>query len=108
MKVLVTGGSGFIGSHVVDKLVDAGHDPVIFDRVVSPWHDPERVPTFRGSLGDLCALERAMDALLVGEVAAHGSRLGADAVRALLSIDIPLNAAGLAAWLRASARPAGR
>ena len=71
----------------------------------------EDAQAFQAAHGDdpdrlLPALERAMDALLVGEVAAHGSRLGADAVRALLAIDIPLNAAGLAAWLRASARPA--
>ena len=31
MRVLVTGGAGFIGSHVVDALRAAGHEPVIFD-----------------------------------------------------------------------------
>ena len=31
MKVLITGGAGFIGSHVVDELVAAGHEPRIFD-----------------------------------------------------------------------------
>ena len=31
MRVGVIGGSGFIGSHVVDKLVDSGHDVTIFD-----------------------------------------------------------------------------
>ncbi len=32
MKVLVTGGNGFIGTHVVRDLVARGYDPVIFDR----------------------------------------------------------------------------
>ncbi|MFA6242556.1 MAG: NAD-dependent epimerase/dehydratase family protein [Candidatus Hydrogenedentales bacterium] len=33
MKVLVTGGAGFIGSHVVDAFVDAGHDVAIVDNL---------------------------------------------------------------------------
>ena len=32
MKVLVTGGSGFIGRHVCTELLERGHTPVIFDR----------------------------------------------------------------------------
>lgn len=31
MKVMVTGGAGFIGSWVVDELIRMGHDPIIFD-----------------------------------------------------------------------------
>ena len=36
MKVLVTGGTGFIGSHVVENLAASGATPVIFDRHATP------------------------------------------------------------------------
>ncbi len=35
MKVLVTGGAGFIGSHLVDRLVDEGHDVAVLDNLSS-------------------------------------------------------------------------
>lgn len=33
MKILVTGGAGFIGSHVVDRFVELGHDVVVVDNL---------------------------------------------------------------------------
>jgi UDP-glucose 4-epimerase len=35
MKILVTGGAGFIGSHVVDGYVEAGHDVLVVDDLSS-------------------------------------------------------------------------
>jgi UDP-glucose 4-epimerase len=37
MKVLVTGGNGFIGKHVRTALEDAGHEPIVFDREFPPF-----------------------------------------------------------------------
>ena len=59
--VLVTGGSGFIGSHVVDKLADAGFEPRIYDLQPSPHHEPGSVDTVVGDLFDHEALCAAME-----------------------------------------------
>jgi UDP-glucose 4-epimerase len=60
-RVLVTGGSGFIGSHVVDKLADAGYEPRIYDLQHSPHHEPGSVDTSIGNLFDADALRKAME-----------------------------------------------
>lgn len=38
MRILVTGGAGFIGSHTTDRLVAEGHDVVVLDALTSPVH----------------------------------------------------------------------
>ena len=60
MKALVTGASGFIGSHVVDSLLAAGHEARSFDLVPSPYHSSADVETVLGDLCDPDAVRRAV------------------------------------------------
>ena len=38
MKILVTGGAGFIGSHTSDRLLALGHDVIVLDALTPPVH----------------------------------------------------------------------
>ena len=85
MRVLVTGGGGFIGSHVVDRLLDKGMTPRIFDLSASPYHSPLEVETFTGSITDSANLDLAMrdcDAVIHLAAVADVSHVLADPVLA--------------------------
>ncbi|MDX6583966.1 MAG: UDP-glucose 4-epimerase [Solirubrobacterales bacterium] len=59
-RVLLTGGSGFIGSHVVDGLLDAGHEVRNYDLRDSPYHGAREIETVIGNLTDRATLSRAL------------------------------------------------
>ena len=63
MKVLITGGSGFIGSHVVDKAVAAGHEAIVFDTRVSPY-GAETILGDITNFDEVAAAARGCDAIL--------------------------------------------
>ncbi len=58
MRVLLTGGSGFIGSHIVDRLLDDGHDARVLD-LVAP-HRPADVEWVRGDVRDADTVREAL------------------------------------------------
>ena len=85
MRVLVTGGAGFIGSHVVDRLRAHGVAVRIFDLRRSPHHDAGAVDTFTGDIRDRGALAEAMrgcDVVAHLAAAADVDRVAADPVAA--------------------------
>ena len=69
MKVLITGATGFVGSHVVDVLLERGHEVFFIARSTSNmrWLDGKSVTRVEGSLFDVESLRHAvtgMDALI--------------------------------------------
>lgn len=68
MRVVVTGGAGFLGSHVADGLAAAGHNVVVFDVVLSPRH--------RSVSGDLTELGSVRAAFESADAVCHLGAVG--------------------------------
>ena len=66
MTVLVTGGAGYIGSHMVLALAEAGENVVVIDNLSTGFSAfvPENVPLFIGDAGD--------EHLVDGVISQHG------------------------------------
>ncbi len=62
MSVLVTGGAGYIGSHMVLALMDAGEDVVVIDNLSTGfrWAVPSSVAFVEGDIGDAATVHKVM------------------------------------------------
>src|SRR3990167_130477 len=62
MKILVTGGAGFIGSHVTKLLISQGHEVVVLDNLVKGHEetlDP-KAKIIRGDINDPAAVKESL------------------------------------------------
>jgi UDP-glucose-4-epimerase GalE len=60
MRLLVTGGAGYIGSHTVRELLRLGHDVTVFDNLRYGHRAAVEAPIVEGELADAPAIERAL------------------------------------------------
>ena len=84
---LVTGGAGYIGSHVVRELQLAGFQPVVFDDFSAGLHlrVPQDVPVVEGDIADTKALRAAFTKFEVTGVIHLAAKKAAGE-----SVDLPL------------------
>jgi UDP-glucose 4-epimerase len=68
--VLVTGGAGYIGSHAVLALRDAGWPVVVIDNLVTgfAWAVPEGVPLVEGNVADEALMEKVISEHKIGAI----------------------------------------
>jgi UDP-glucuronate 4-epimerase len=104
-RVLITGGAGFIGSHLTDRLLAEGRDVVCYDSF-DDFYDPAikrrnlraaaRSPRFRlieGDIRDAQAVDRALDSVKPGAIVHLAARPGVrpSIERPVLTQDVNVN-----------------
>jgi UDP-glucose 4-epimerase len=70
MGVLVTGGAGYIGSHMVLELLDAGEDVTVIDNLSTGfrWAVPDAARFVEGDVGDQALLRRLLKGDSIGAI----------------------------------------
>lgn len=91
MKVLVSGGAGFIGRSTCRALADLGHEPVAFDRFIP---DGFTGPAIQGDISDKQAVRRAIDEVKPDAVVHLAALLASDTL-ADLNAGLEINVVGM-------------
>ena len=97
MKILVTGGAGFIGSHLVDRLMEQGYDVRVVDDLsagtlenIKRWINNKRFEFLKGDLRDKEVAEKAVKGVeVVFHLAANPEvRIGAQSPELLYETNV--------------------
>jgi len=73
-RVLITGGAGFVGGHITDRLVKSGYDVTVYDHLVEQVHDgrPEYLNEDAVFVeGDVCNKEHLREHLREADIVSH-------------------------------------
>ncbi len=77
MTVLVTGGAGYIGGHMVLELLDAGEKVVVLDDLSTGfrWAIPDGVPFFAGDFGNAVLVESIIQSHQIDAIAHFAAKI---------------------------------
>jgi len=77
MTVLVTGGAGYIGGHMVLELLDAGEKVVVLDDLSTGfrWAIPDGVPLFIGDFGNAVLVESILQSHRIDAIAHFAAKI---------------------------------
>lgn len=106
MKVLVTGGAGFIGSHVAEAYLRAGHDVAALDDLSSgkPENVAEGVRFFRADICDPAGVREVFETFAPDIVSHHAGHVSVSDSVSRPDVDCSVNVQGSLVVFQAAAR----
>lgn len=110
MRVLVTGGAGFIGSHIVEKLAVEGHEVVAFDDLSSGKRGNvhAKAKLVVGDIRDAAAVDRVFEELRPDAVSHQAAQVSVSVSTREPVRDAEINVLGSLNVIRAAARHGSR